>query len=188
MSGRLSDRDLIAKLPDLSGEPLGYPSAIPFNEMVGAKLAVAHAVPEDVVGRCENRSGDRHHRLHRPASRPEAEKLRLRVRAFGACRAPCALDEDRLEPRGTLAQARGTAFASAFVHPRTEPRPRHQVLCRREAAHVDANFRNEHGGRRQDRKSTRLNSSHQIISYAVFCLKKKKKNQPASYTTQYPAH
>src|SRR5258708_18169265 len=27
-----------------------------------------------------------------------------------------------------------------------------------------------------DRKSTRLNSSHQIISYAVFCLKKKKKH------------
>src|SRR5258708_11056375 len=27
--------------------------------------------------------------------------------------------------------------------------------------------------RRGDRKSTRLNSSHQIISYAVFCLKKK---------------
>src|SRR5258708_24588293 len=30
-------------------------------------------------------------------------------------------------------------------------------------------------GRRPDRKSTRLNSSHQIISYAVFCLKKKKR-------------
>src|SRR5207244_13420767 len=29
--------------------------------------------------------------------------------------------------------------------------------------------------RGEDRKSTRLNSSHQIISYAVFCLKKKKK-------------
>src|SRR5258708_21985388 len=28
-----------------------------------------------------------------------------------------------------------------------------------------------------DRKSTRLNSSHQIISYAVFCLKKKKKTR-----------
>src|SRR5258708_14854051 len=28
-----------------------------------------------------------------------------------------------------------------------------------------------------DRKSTRLNSSHQIISYAVFCLKKKKNKQ-----------
>src|SRR3712207_7347757 len=30
---------------------------------------------------------------------------------------------------------------------------------------------------RQDRKSTRLNSSHANISYAVFCLKKKKKNK-----------
>src|SRR5258708_10432489 len=29
-----------------------------------------------------------------------------------------------------------------------------------------------------DRKSTRLNSSHQIISYAVFCLKKKNPPQP----------
>src|SRR5207244_13626080 len=28
--------------------------------------------------------------------------------------------------------------------------------------------------RQEDRKSTRLNSSHQIISYAVFCLKKKR--------------
>src|SRR5215207_10620506 len=28
-----------------------------------------------------------------------------------------------------------------------------------------------------DRKSTRLNSSHEWISYAVFCLKKKKKNK-----------
>src|SRR5258708_27577618 len=30
------------------------------------------------------------------------------------------------------------------------------------------------GAEGRDRKSTRLNSSHQIISYAVFCLKKKK--------------
>src|SRR5947208_13492834 len=37
--------------------------------------------------------------------------------------------------------------------------------------------RNDKGGSPQDRKSTRLNSSHQIISYAVFCLKKKKKTQ-----------
>src|SRR2546426_9279705 len=29
----------------------------------------------------------------------------------------------------------------------------------------------------QDRKSTRLNSSHLVISYAVFCLKKKKKQE-----------
>src|SRR2546426_3810416 len=30
---------------------------------------------------------------------------------------------------------------------------------------------------RKDRKSTRLNSSHLVISYAVFCLKKKNKNK-----------
>src|ERR1022692_4841668 len=30
---------------------------------------------------------------------------------------------------------------------------------------------------RSDRKSTRLNSSHLVISYAVFCLKKKKKDE-----------
>src|SRR5205807_3967731 len=35
----------------------------------------------------------------------------------------------------------------------------------------------------QDRKSTRLNSSHLVISYAVFCLKKKKKkNKHRKYT------
>src|SRR2546426_4567349 len=32
------------------------------------------------------------------------------------------------------------------------------------------------GSAAQDRKSTRLNSSHLVISYAVFCLKKKKKS------------
>src|SRR5258708_25709735 len=31
-------------------------------------------------------------------------------------------------------------------------------------------------GEKSDRKSTRLNSSHQIISYAVFCLKKKNRD------------
>src|SRR5256885_9410376 len=35
----------------------------------------------------------------------------------------------------------------------------------------------------RDRKSTRLNSSHLVISYAVFCLKKKKKN-----TQHMPRH
>src|SRR5260221_10898275 len=42
----------------------------------------------------------------------------------------------------------------------------------RGVGHVHAHF--DHRG---DRKSTRLNSSHTVISYAVFCLKKKKKNK-----------
>src|SRR5256885_9716773 len=39
-------------------------------------------------------------------------------------------------------------------------------------------------GRSADRKSTRLNSSHLVISYAVFCLKKKKKNKHIVTTTR----
>src|SRR5438552_8102249 len=41
-----------------------------------------------------------------------------------------------------------------------------------------------------DRKSTRLNSSHQIISYAVFCLKKKKKKKNTHRHThkKHPNH
>src|SRR3954449_2136588 len=46
---------------------------------------------------------------------------------------------------------------------------------------------------RSDRKSTRLNSSHTLISYAVFCLKKKKQktrldneqNRPPTWTATY---
>src|SRR5256885_11789721 len=37
-----------------------------------------------------------------------------------------------------------------------------------------------------DRKSTRLNSSHLVISYAVFCLKKKKKDNKTSSARQTP--
>src|SRR5436309_12446159 len=37
----------------------------------------------------------------------------------------------------------------------------------------------------RDRKSTRLNSSHVKISYAVFCLKKKKEDNLASRTIRY---
>src|SRR5438270_3089265 len=37
-------------------------------------------------------------------------------------------------------------------------------------------------GRMQDRKSTRLNSSHSQISYAVFCLKKKKNQETSNHS------
>src|SRR5438552_7530144 len=50
-------------------------------------------------------------------------------------------------------------------------RDRDGAHCRGGLAHEEELVR---GRRHRDRKSTRLNSSHQIISYAVFCLKKKK--------------
>src|SRR6266571_2778993 len=50
----------------------------------------------------------------------------------------------------------------------------------RPARHVGAHRAQRHP--RRDRKSTRLNSSHMSISYAVFCLKKKK-TRPATTTS-----
>src|SRR5438034_1029544 len=49
-----------------------------------------------------------------------------------------------------------------------------------EVAHVDHEVAvaEEGAALRQDRKSTRLNSSHTVISYAVFCLKKKNDIKP----------
>src|SRR2546427_12459356 len=44
--------------------------------------------------------------------------------------------------------------------------------------------RDQHPGRVGDRKSTRLNSSHSQISYAVFCLKKKNSSTSGSSKTE----
>src|SRR5690625_5327451 len=52
----------------------------------------------------------------------------------------------------------------------------------REAAHMIRMFVRHNQRIQRDRKSTRLNSSHVAISYAVFCLKKKKKIQKNSKT------
>src|SRR5438034_4418461 len=40
----------------------------------------------------------------------------------------------------------------------------------------------------EDRKSTRLNSSHTVISYAVFCLKKKKKRETKTKNQRSATH
>src|SRR5688572_31120919 len=57
---------------------------------------------------------------------------------------------------------------------------RQQRLARRQRARrlAERHFQiDDRQRRRLDRKSTRLNSSHSQISYAVFCLKKKKEQQ-----------
>src|SRR5437879_9690599 len=76
---------------------------------------------------------------------------------------------DRAELRGTVRTFGGIFFEDA---------PR---LLEETAQGVAAAFgaRAEVEYRRLDRKSTRLNSSHRCISYAVFCLKKKNKKQRA---------
>src|SRR2546430_6492155 len=53
----------------------------------------------------------------------------------------------------------------------------HQLALGRNREHDQTARDHAVAEREQDRKSTRLNSSHSQISYAVFCLKKKK-NEP----------
>src|SRR2546430_7625063 len=80
----------------------------------------------------------------------------------------------RRPPRSTLFPYT-TLFRSHRLLPAARERRR---LCRRLDAreHLDvrASRRRQRRRRSRDRKSTRLNSSHSQISYAVFCLKKKK--------------
>src|SRR5689334_24426007 len=53
----------------------------------------------------------------------------------------------------------------------------------------DGLFHRRRGGRKEaDRKSTRLNSSHSSISYAVFCLKKKKIGHESGLASTSPHH
>src|SRR3989454_2412265 len=54
-------------------------------------------------------------------------------------------------------------------------RSRYDIFLPRKAVHSEFYWPARLDDR--DRKSTRLNSSHLVISYAVFCLKKKKKHQ-----------
>src|SRR2546430_7584478 len=58
--------------------------------------------------------------------------------------------------------------------------PRHRIAARPRPARGRSLGTADAGPGYRDRKSTRLNSSHSQISYAVFCLKKKK-----IYTPQY---
>src|SRR5258708_27842949 len=69
----------------------------------------------------------------------------------------------RRPPRSTLFPYT-TLFRSCRARGRRRRQHHHDLPC--QSCHDRSRWR--------DRKSTRLNSSHQIISYAVFCLKKNK--------------
>src|SRR3712207_7853768 len=95
----------------------------------------------------------------------------------------------RRPPRSTLFPYT-TLFRSQAVHAAHADRTPGEGIDRRTAARI-RRARPQVGGvldrvfvcpvraGPQDRKSTRLNSSHANISYAVFCLKKKKKKVPS---------
>src|SRR5258708_20814327 len=76
---------------------------------------------------------------------------------------------------------------SSFMLPAAGlPAHARNVLLAPLAIAMGLNGTRDHLSPGRDRKSTRLNSSHQIISYAVFCLKKKKNKRSAIH--QLSAH
>src|SRR2546429_4598761 len=83
-----------------------------------------------------------------------------------------------LFPYTTLFRSRLTGVARHIEHFQVAP-PRAGVLRQLAAVHPGHHHIGDHE-MDLDRKSTRLNSSHGYISYAVFCLKKKKMNNTAS--------
>src|SRR2546422_6080954 len=76
-----------------------------------------------------------------------------------------------LFPYTTLFRSNGTPFRD---HERTHP-PKSFFLRGVLLVRAGDFMRGERQSQGRDRKSTRLNSSHGYISYAVFCLKKKKR-------------
>src|SRR5688500_19075235 len=70
----------------------------------------------------------------------------------------------------------GGTIPAAYVMVRSGNTPDEKLRAEIAATAAQSLPRFKQPKRIQDRKSTRLNSSHLVISYAVFCLKKKKKN------------
>src|SRR5256885_6381526 len=79
----------------------------------------------------------------------------------------------RRPPRSTLFPYTTLFRSISDSAPRLEEARRRRALCRIEDR-LTPLFCTRRCPREIDRKSTRLNSSHLVISYAVFCLKKKK--------------
>src|SRR5690554_7653985 len=78
--------------------------------------------------------------------------------------------------------SRGGVDMSGLPFGKTNRRQRENKRARKEArrawCEIPGCGRRAQAGPHQDRKSTRLNSSHVRISYAVFCLKKKSRPRP----------
>src|SRR2546422_7519452 len=87
-----------------------------------------------------------------------------------------------LFPYTTLFRSAGLSGADGDAEPVFGPARARRALKAKAERQGDASVRNDEASHRvpvlkTDRKSTRLNSSHGYISYAVFCLKKKKQRR-----------
>src|SRR5258708_7860408 len=84
-------------------------------------------------------------------------------------------DKPHKEVCGAVSDDKIRCHAHVIVDDKGNPGVNKNVVTSASGPYGPAQFQTAYKLNGRDRKSTRLNSSHQIISYAVFCLKKKKK-------------
>src|SRR6266496_4801609 len=160
--------------------------------VVGAQVGIAGGgVGEQVPDDHQDGAGDGDQGLELAAALDQAP-VALAEEGVGLGGRGGGLAEDAFEVGVALAGLAGAGLGAGLDGARAQPGPRHQVRWGGEDAHVQPDLGEDdlRGAwadagdliQPRDRKSTRLNSSHVEISYAVFCLKKKKqqKNNTAS--------
>src|SRR6266481_6629485 len=181
--------NLEAKSCELGNQALGLAFGRTAIEVVGPEVVVFGAVLKDVVDRREDRGGDGTDGFLRSTPALQSEEVGFVIAVLLPLGRPGALYQHCLQPWRPLAQAHRFPLAGALVLAGAEASPSDEVPGGREPAHVATDLRQDRRRRQRahprygaqkpdqvakDRKSTRLNSSHSSISYAVFCLKKKK--------------
>src|SRR5258708_15143640 len=156
---------------------VGWMPTTPFA-LAGQTMLPSVSVPKDTVAKFAEAA----------APEPELEPQGLRLMPYGLLVCPPRPDHPLIDSK-----ERKLAHSDRFVFPRITAPPARRLAATVESciARIPASanepavvcilspvstlsFTNTGIPCKGDRKSTRLNSSHQIISYAVFCLKKKK--------------
>src|SRR4051812_32468284 len=135
--------------------------------------------------------------MHR--TQPDGDPARDRKRAADLLQGQVGLPGNQLQhlravlaqPAATLAAHRARArmaLGPPALRPASSAADTDIKPCRRRPCAAAQRHETDHTLPQIDRKSTRLNSSHMSISYAVFCLKKKKKNQISTKRQHYQQH
>src|SRR5690348_18002583 len=106
----------------------------------------------------------------------------LLPRVFSAILEDCDVLETRIafevrDTKSTSLKRKADLFVGFVGEPANVVRRVHEHFMSAYRSHAVVNPFRRAQGISLDRKSTRLNSSHPSISYAVFCLKKKKKSR-----------
>jgi hypothetical protein len=137
LTGSGCQRDMLAMVgeaPDEVTRVLCLGAAV---EVTRAKAPIGGSVLEHVVDGGEDGSGDSHDCLLCSAARRDAVELGAQIAALLVDSRPCGLNQCRLWPGRSFAQAIGATLARTLVVARTDADSRDEMADRGKAAHVE---------------------------------------------------